>query len=368
MHLARLSNVSWKYLRSVVERKIDDYRVFTIQKRSGGNRRICSPSSTLRRVQTWIHRNILCAAGSLAKIHAASTAYAPGSSIRANAKVHTGAAWIIKIDIKDFFESISERQAYYAFRSLAYPALLSFELARLCTRIAPPRDDGAQRKRDLLWRWNNDRAKTGNPYGLVQSVGHLPQGAPTSAMLANLVFAALDVRINAIAQKHGATYSRYADDIVLSLTSGCRVECAKIFRDVTSVISHAGYRINRSKSRITPPGARKIVTGLVTNDVTPRLPREMKEDIMLSIYHIKKHGLLSHMERRKSSSPLGYLNHLIGRILFAQSIENKFGSCALNELRVAMAPYRDLLDMARMLNPKTSGSNDFTALYLLVFP
>jgi RNA-directed DNA polymerase len=367
MHLARLSCISWSYLRSVVERKVDDYRVFTIKKRQGGNRRICSPSPALRRVQTWVHRNILCAPGSLAKVHEASTAYAPGSSIRANAKLHSGAVWMVKIDIKDFFESISERQVYYAFRRLGYPALLSFELARLCTRIVPPRDDGVRRKRESMWRWNNDHSKLGKPYGTVHSVGHLPQGAPTSAMLANLVFADLDVKIQSIAQSQGATYTRYADDIALTMGISSRAKCEIIFRDVARQISLAGYRVNRIKSGVTPPGSRKIVTGLVINDSVPRLPREVKEDIMLCLYHIKKHGLLSHMERRHAASPLGYLNHLMGRILYAHSIEREFGAAAMKWLREIMAPYRELLDMARTLSPTIASADGFTDLHSLIF-
>ena len=95
MHLAILSNTPWRHLRSIVQRRTDDYQVFTIRKRSGGNRRICAPNPILRRAQSWIHQHILCSLGSLAKVHEASAAYAPLSSIRKNAELHAGAAWMV---------------------------------------------------------------------------------------------------------------------------------------------------------------------------------------------------------------------------------------------------------------------------------
>lgn len=225
MHLSKLCAVPWHFMRSVVQRKIDPYHVFMISKKSGGGRRICAPSPKLKRVQNWIHSTILCSPGSLSRLHQASTAYAPKSSIRDNAGRHVGAEWMVKIDIMDFFESISERQVYRVFRDLNYPALLSFEFARVCTRIAPPRRDGTRRKRDQMWRWNNCLPQVRKPYGMLRPVGHLPQGAPTSAMLANLVFSDLDVKVQRIADSHGATYSRYADDLVLLWNKATRKKC-----------------------------------------------------------------------------------------------------------------------------------------------
>lgn len=370
MHLATLSNTRWDELRSTIRRKKEeksDYTVFLIRKRAGGNRLICAPKPNLRRVQSWIHSHVLCSPGALGRLHSGSTAYAPGSSIRLNAIQHSGCAWMVKLDIKDFFESISERQVYRVFRSLGYPALLSFEMARLCTRIVPPRKDGALRKRDKMWRWTNSRESEHVPYSAGVSVGHLPQGAPTSAMLANLVVAELDKKIQEIANDNGATYTRYADDIVLTLGDSNRRQCDAIFSAVVKQITNAGFRVNRAKSRVRGPGTRKVVTGLVTNDLVPRLPRSTKEDILLSLYHIKKHGLLGHIERRNSRSPQGYLNHLVGRIVFAQSIEADFGKRAMNELRNVLIPHKDLFAMIRTLQPTADTKNPFENLHRLIF-
>jgi len=346
MHLAHLSGTSWSSLRATVARSKDNYTTFEIRKRSGGNRRICVPAPALKLAQGWIHKHILCSPGALALLQQASTAYAPGSSIKMNASAHAGAAWLIKLDIKDFFESISERQVYHVFKSLfGYPALLSFEMARLCTRVVPPRNDGVARRRERMWRWTNRASKHFSPYSCVTAVGHLPQGAPTSAMLANLVAVEIDKQIQAIADANDATYTRYADDIVLTLSDGTRSHCDAILQKVAHVVNTAGFRVNRKKSYVRGPGARKVVTGLVINDDRPRLTKASREEIKLALYHIKKHGLLSHSERRHSKNPLGYLNHLVGLIYFARSIEEDFGARALIELRTIMADHRDLLSV-----------------------
>lgn len=368
MHLAVLTRTRWSDLRNIVRRKGEFYATFTIGKRAGGRRLISAPHHNLRRIQTWIHQNILCSPGAQALLHSAATAYRPQASILKNAQPHAGAEWMVKLDIKDFFESISERQVYYVFRKLAYPALLSFELTRLCTRRVPPRKDGLPRVREQLVRWGNwDPDRKGGPYVFEAQVGHLPQGAPTSAMLANLVASDLDARIQPIAARYGATYTRYADDIVLTFAEGSKEKCALIFRQIAQVIQRSGFRVNRSKSRVVGPGGRKVVTGLVINDVKPRLPRSIKSDIQLAIYHIGKHGLLSHMERRKSKRPIGYLNHLVGKILYCHSIEPAFSDEAMAKLRQVLASNRELLEIAMAFEPAGASPAKFHSLYRIIF-
>lgn len=368
MHLASLSRARWSYLREAVERKRNFYRTFTIGKRTGGRRLICAPDPDLRRAQAWIHRNILQSPGALSLLHPAATAYKPKASILENAKAHAGAAWMVKLDIKDFFESISERQVYYVFRQLGYPALLSFELARLCTRCVPPRRRGPPRARESLARWVNwDEEQQKGPYPFESQVGHLPQGAPTSAMLANLVARVLDARIEDITIRYGATYTRYADDMVITLTEGSNEQCALLFRELAQVVTRGGFRINRRKSRVVGPGGRKIVTGLVVNDIKPRLPRPVKDEVELALYHIGKHGLLGHMERRNSMRPLGYLNHLVGKILYCHSIEPAFAEASMAELRKALHPNRELLEAAMAFEPAGGPPKRFHALYRIIF-
>ncbi|MGB7769834.1 MAG: hypothetical protein WBN22_13400 [Verrucomicrobiia bacterium] len=115
-HLAAICDVPYKYLRDIVSRKFDPYKVFNIRKRSGGYRQITVPEAALMRVQRWIHENILAAA----RVSPISTAFSAGSGPVKNAEQHSGSRWLVKVDVKSFFESISERQVFRAFRALGY--------------------------------------------------------------------------------------------------------------------------------------------------------------------------------------------------------------------------------------------------------
>jgi RNA-directed DNA polymerase len=186
-------------------------------------------------------------------------------------------------------------------------------------------------------------------------------------MLANFVARRLDAEIQSIATQHGATYTRYADDMVLTLSNGSDITCTSVFREVASVVKRHGFRINRRKSRIVGPGGRKVVTGLVVNDLRPRLPKSVKSEIDLAIYHIGKHGLLSHMERHNSKRPLGYLNHLVGKILYAYSIEPAFAANAMAALREALTPNRELLEITETFESVGDAHKRFQLLYRNIF-
>lgn len=334
MHLARLSGVSWKGLRSVVQRETieTDYRVYPKEKSSGGQRWICVPSTELRTVQTWINRIILRSPGVVSRHQEACQAYKTGSSILENARQHAGAPWIVKVDIKNFFESVSERQVYWVFRGMNYPALLSFEMARICTRVLPKAKDRT-RNRELKWRWieRNRGIYPEAPYPASES-GHLPQGAPTSPLLSNLVLATFDKQITAIAHQEGATYTRYADDLILSFSNGSRAQAERVLKIVRRALGAFGFVVNRKKTHVLGPGARKVVTGLVVNDTVPRLKRKTKNHIEVVLYHIETKGLIEHARRVRSKHPISYLNHLSGLIQFARWVEPAFGQKAQDRL------------------------------------
>lgn len=359
MHLARLSGSPWERLHQCVQRTADPYYTFEVRKKSGGNRRICVPAPFLRRTQIWIHKNILCSPGARALLHNASTAYDKDCSAHKNASAHAGASWMIKLDIKDFFESISERQVYRVYRRLGYPSLLAFELARLSTRFFQPSSSGIRSLRQRRWRWNAADPGKGVPYAKPYQVGHLPQGAPTSPMLANLVVRKMDADISALAFSAGATYTRYADDIVLTLLESDREAATVLLQAVGKIVTSAGFRINRKKTHVRGPGARKVVTGLTINDSKARLPRSVKDEIENALFHIEKHGLLSHMERRRSKNPIGYLNHLQGLILYARQVEPEYADHALHSLRRILVPYGEFLDIFKAFRPKPEGGYTF---------
>jgi RNA-directed DNA polymerase len=187
-HLAHLADVNPRKLRGIIRRDDDPYRVFRVKKRAAPgrsaaaprrHRTICVPNPELMRLQRWIAQNVL----NVAHPHPCSFAFAPGRDLVGAAERHAGCRWLVKMDVRHFFESISEAQVFRVFRRLGYGALIAFEMTRLCTRVRSK--DYPKRNLDLATH------EPSLPYR-THCQGHLPQGAPTSPMLANLAVLELD--------------------------------------------------------------------------------------------------------------------------------------------------------------------------------
>jgi RNA-directed DNA polymerase len=326
-HLSFATNVPYPTLLGISKRTIDPYRIFSIRKRSGGKRYISVPESGLLNVQRWIHDRILCSPFAERLLSNNSTAYRPGSSHIDNAKRHLGAPWVLKLDITQFFESISERQVYHVFRALGYRAQVAFLLARLCTRTLPQEVDWRLKKKTKRWM-------PGRSYKFLQAavVGHLPQGAPTSPMLANLVCYALDLELQKIADRCGLTYTRYADDMTFSGDEINRETSGKLIKDVCTVLSRNGFGMNHQKTHIAKNGSRKIVTGISISEDVLRLPRAYKDSIRQELHYIGKFGLTAHCARLKIRNKLTYLLRLAGRIKYSSFIEPALGKAYMDKL------------------------------------
>lgn len=330
-HLADCTDTQYSDLHAFVSRKDyhskdnPHYRIFSIKKRGGGSRPIHAPHKVLKIVQSWIARNILSDAAS----HESAKAYKTGESIVDNASAHCGAEWLLKLDIRNFFHNISERQVYRVFRSMNYPALLSFEMARICTQI----DCVSSEK-----RWKSGK---GN-YKIVEYsstvVGCLPQGAPTSPMLSNLVCKDLDEVLFSMSSEHSSTYTRYADDLTFSFSNVSRSDIISFKRKVSNVLKQYGFEINREKTRLVPPGARKIVTGLLINSDKPAISRELKDKIKAELYYCHKYGVANHCKKNKYKSIIGFANHMNGLISFVNSVEPILADRYRREFEKLMLP------------------------------
>lgn len=331
-HLSYLTDVHYTLLRDVVRRqRLESYRAFHIRKRSTYRGRkqyrlICVPEPALLRAQTWITQRILA----FGTPHAASVAYSKGSSVLRAAEGHCGCRWLIKVDLRSFFESISEISVYRVFRGLGYQALLSFELARLCTRTVESRARSSER-----WRANADRYNI-EAYRSTY-LGHLPQGAPTSPMLSNLAVRELDHSIQEIAANFGLRYSRYADDIILSTQRDefDRDRAKRVVHLVYGAIARFGLTPNRTKTSIRGPGARKLVLGLLVDGDVPRLPREFKSKMRMHLYFLSHPsvGPAAHAARRGFSAVAGLRHHLEGLAAFAAQIEPEYADRLVARLR-----------------------------------
>lgn len=336
-HLSVLSGVGYHELRAYAARSEDadeiPYRLFRIRKRTGPSgkprlRTICVPCAPLRKVQRFIHEKVLIRLPA----HPASIAYKRDLNLVDEVAIHCGCRWLIKMDIRNFFEAISERAAYKVFRQAGYPALVSFEMARLCTRIVPPnRSEGPFGQSDAeRSRYSNE----GYPW---RRLGTLPQGAPSSPILANLCARKLDDLIANIADDSGMVYTRYSDDITLSTSSVdfSRRDAQIVIQKVYAAMRRCDFSPNTAKTLVVPPGARKVVLGLYVDQATPRLSREFRTRLEQHLFFCLHDdvGPVAHARHRKFSAVLGFKNHLRGLIAYATQIEPPYGAARLAEFQ-----------------------------------
>lgn len=333
-HLSYLSGVSYQYLRHVVSRdELDPYKTFRIRKRPTQNGRaqfrvICVPHIKLAEVQQWIARNVLA----LGRPHSASTAFAPGAHLVDAVQPHCGSRWIVKVDVRRFFESVTEISAYRAFRRLGYQPLVSLELARLCTRVG----NLSKLRRQRRWiRLAPTYVAKISSYAF-HRLGHLPQGAPTSPMLANLTMCEADADLTKTAESFGMVYTRYADDLTFSTSKSSfdRNDAEALIKQIYRILGRFGLVPNLAKTQVVPPRARKIVLGLLVDQGTPRLTREFKNKMRMHLYYLEHVdiGPIRHAQKRGFSAVVGLRNYLMGLAAYASQVEPTYG----NELKMRL--------------------------------
>src|SRR5262249_55667368 len=116
----------------------------------------------------------------------------------------------------------------------------------------------------------------------------LPQGAPTSPALTNTLCLRLDRRISGLARRLGYRYTRYADDLTLSLPVGhqCKPQLGTLIGQVRRIVEAEGFALHPDKTRVNRSGGRQQVTGLVVNgEGTPRVPRKLRRQLRAAIHN-----------------------------------------------------------------------------------
>jgi RNA-directed DNA polymerase len=328
-HFSVLTDLPYLFLRRTAARRARvGYRYVFLKKRIPGRsamRMISIPPPSLAEAQRWLVDNVL----RYVAPHPASFAFHPDSSPILAAEQHPNTNWLLKVDIEDFFHSVSEGEVSATFVSLGFPKLLAFELARLCT-IGLDRGPG------------RNPAPHPGPIDYYQSnyEGMLPQGAPTSPMLANLAMVETDTILSAYAEARGFRYSRYADDLAFSSDRDRTItEMHALQRSVCRILNDAGFRANLRKTVIRGPGTRRIVLGLLVDGPTPRLSRAFKDNIRLHLYYLtsEDHGPAKHALARKTGVSSVY-HHVRGLIAWATQVEPAFGREALEQFRLAKWP------------------------------
>lgn len=268
-HLSMLVGIDYSYLCSMAYSTHLFYRSFSIPKKSGGKRKIDEPLPDLKYVQKWILDNIL----SKIPVSKYSKAYVKGLNLKHNAKFHRKQPYVVTMDIKDFFPSIHISRIIKTFDTCGYSHPLSCFMAHLCCL-----NDG------------------------------LPQGAPTSPYLSNIIMQDLDEDFGEYAFSHSIRYTRYADDLTFSgLLNPQELICY-----VSNTVWAYGFSVNSKKTRVLRGNNRQVVTGIVVNSHM-QITREKRKRIRQEIYYIKKYGLNSHLEHIKEVRA-HYLEHLLGQV------------------------------------------------------
>jgi RNA-directed DNA polymerase len=325
-HLAKITKVSRRMLRETVERKREsaNYRMFAVKKRSGGRRHIHSVSNDLFAVQKFINQFIL----QRCKPHPSSFAFHSSGGIRDCAAMHCGARWLFQYDLRDFFYTVTEMDVYQVFKELGYRQLLAFEMARLTTTSRLPKAVKTSLLKQISRVYYSSSASS-NPleYLLPYSwqsrmIGVLPQGAPSSPMLSNLVARRLDEPLQHYASTHGFVYTRYADDLTISATTlPDNQSIGSIHRAINCIIRKARFCANKEKTRIAGPGSKKLVLGLLVDGKAPRLSRETYHRIDRHLHAANKYGLEATASHEKFDSAWGFYNHLSGLVAFVKDVD-----------------------------------------------
>ncbi len=268
-HFAMLVGYKVEYVYRMAFAQKKFYRHFTIEKRNGTERNIDEPLPDLKIIQRWILDEILFHI----QISKYAKAFVKGASIKSGARFHRKQAVVLTVDIKDFFPSVHFFTVRDVFLNVGYSRRLSTFLANICTL-------------------NNS----------------LPQGAPTSPYLSNIVMREIDETLGTLALEKKWRYTRYADDITFS----GNLNVGFLMAYIEKVLRRKGFHLNSDKTRVARKNARQEVTGIVVNQHM-QIAKQKRKDIRQQVYYIKKYGVESHLFATKETRK-NYIPHLLGLI------------------------------------------------------
>jgi RNA-directed DNA polymerase len=238
------------------------YKLFGIKKKASGTRVISAPVTPLKIIQQELNKILLDVYEPKPSVHG----YVRGKNIVINAKKHKRARLILNIDLEDFFPSINFGRVRGMFLGNPYflPPKVATVLAQICC-------------------FNNQ----------------LPQGAPTSPVISNMICARMDSQLQHLAFKYQCYYTRYADDITIStfhkelpagIATALSITETQIGNELNKIIETNGFRINLNKVRLQPRFRRQEVTGIVVNQF-PNVRRKYIRQVRAMLHAWEAHGL-----------------------------------------------------------------------------
>lgn len=255
----------WMSYRKAIECSNDtqnQYKSYVAKRKGKKHRVINVPKGELKSHQRFILKSYLD------KIPVNETAYAyrKGCRVKDPAIVHyvVDKEYLLKLDIRDFFGSIKASDVYHVFED-AFP----------------------EAEKELIVFFTN----------ICCLNGKLPQGAPSSPALSNIIMRPFDDEVSEFARKKGIIYTRYSDDMIFSFNEK---ELAETIEElIGETLKKYGFKLNLRKTRLSRrKGQRCSVLGIVINEKL-RLPVEYRRKIRQEIYYIRKFGIKHHMAKSR---------------------------------------------------------------------
>jgi RNA-directed DNA polymerase len=274
-----------------------NYRYRWIRKRGGRSRLFEMPKQRLKTLQRQLLQDVL----DRVPPHSCSHAFRQGRSIRTCLAPHVGQEIVLHYDLREFFPSIRASRVFGMFRTLGFREPVARQLTGICSNQTPlhvrqalsaatnPVDSAAI---DLLYR---------SP--------HLPQGAPTSPAIANLIAYRLDCRLHGLANSMDAVYTRYADDLIFSGGRDLRGQLRSFGTFVLAIVLEEGFHIRHRKTRIMPRGGQQHVAGIVLNRRL-NVPRQEYDELRATLFNCIGSGPQS----QNRGGHDDFRAHLLGRI------------------------------------------------------
>lgn len=286
--------------------RVQHYNVRAIAKRGtsgrSGLRVIEQPKPLLKAAQRDIVREIL----RWVPAHPTAHGFIRGRSVVSFTQEHVGQQAVLRIDLENFFPSINPARVSAVFRSLGYPLPVTRVLTDLCTTSSQ-----LDTLPELAGLARDEQLRLSALYGR----RHLPQGAPTSPALANLVAFRLDGRLARLAEKAGCHYSRYADDLLFSGDRIWQRQAERFSTQVAAIVLDEGFQVNYRKTRLMPRATRQVATGVVLNE-RPNVDRRQYDNLKAILTNSVRFGLASQNRQQH----LDFRAHLLGRIGWVRQV------------------------------------------------
>lgn len=254
------------------------YRTAAIPKKSGGDRKLRVPDELLKAIQHQITEVLILPR----PISRYAKAYYPGSSTIRNAKHHVGQSLVLKLDILHFFDSIR----YSDVKDLVFPSEVYAEPLRILLTMLCYHKDA------------------------------LPQGAPSSPAITNVIMAEFDEILGRRCNLQGIRYTRYCDDMTFSGD----FDPESVIAFVREELRKRGFLLNNQKTRIRRSGTRQSVTGIVVNEKLS-IPADYRRKLRQELYFVQKYGVSDHLRRIRSNTPeKTYIHQLLGRVNYVLQV------------------------------------------------